>query len=185
MKIQRMSVIRIHTLLACFFMPLAVLYFVSGALYSLHIKGNVEKQVLTITLDQPFAPDLAQLTTSVENALLQRELSLPTGSPSITEKKNSHVFRWGDLKRAVEVKPTDNPLEAELVYRERSLLTQLMRIHKAEAGLLTKIFSLSMVLSLILILATGVFLAVSMPRLRKMALYALGAGFLMVLSIFA
>ena len=184
MKIQRMSVIRIHTLLACLFMPLAVLYFVSGALYSLHIKGSVEKQVLTITLDRPFAPDLAQLSTSVEAALQQRDLALPTGSPSITEKKNSYVLRWGDLKRAVEVKPTANPLEAELSYRERSVLTQLMRIHKAEAGLLMKIFSLSMVFSLILILGSGVFLAVSMPKLRNMALYALGAGVLLVSSIF-
>ncbi len=184
MKIQRMLVIRIHALLACFFLPLTLLYFVSGALYSFDIQGDVEKQVYSIKLDRPFAPDLAQLSESIAAALKQHHLSPPTGNPTIAERNNAYVFRWGDLKRLVEVRPTDNPLQAELIYRKRSPLTQLMRVHRAEAGSVLRSFSLSMVISLILILGSGVFLAISMPKLRKSALITLGTGFVVVLSIF-
>jgi hypothetical protein len=184
MKIQRMLIIKIHAILACFFMPVALLYFISGALYSFDIKGNVDKQVFTVALDRPFTPDLAQLSGYIKTTLKQRELSLPSGNPSITRKKGSYEYRWGDLKRLVVAQPTDNPLKLELVYRQRSPLTQLMRVHRAEAGSIIRIYSLSMVVSLILILSSGVFLAVGMPKLRQTALLALGAGSIVILSIF-
>lgn len=179
-----MLIIKVHAILACFFMPIALVYFISGALYSFDIKGDVDKQVFTMTLDRPFTPDLAQLSGSVKTALDQHELSLPAGNPSITKKKESYEFRWGDLKRLVVARPTDNPLEVELVYRQRSPLTQLMRVHRAEAGSIIRIYSLSMVVSLILILGSGVFLAVGIPKLRRTALLALGAGSIVILSVF-
>ena len=184
MKIQRMSIIKLHAILACFFMPMALLYFLSGALYSFDIKGNVDKQVYTVTLNRPFAPDLAQLSESVKKALDQHKLSLPTGNPSISKKKGSYEYHWGDLKRLVVVHPTADPLKVELVYRQRSPLTQLMRVHRAEAGSVIRIFSLSMVVSLMFSLGSGVFLAVGMPKLRQTALLALAAGFVMILAIF-
>jgi hypothetical protein len=184
MKIQRMLVIKLHAILACFFMPMALLYFISGALYSFEIEGSVDKQVYTVALDRPFVPDLAQLSESVKTALDQHQLSLPTGNPSIRKKKGSYEYHWGDLKRLVVVHPTDDPLKAELVYRQRSPLTQLMRVHRAEAGSLIRAFSLSMIVSLVLILGSGVFLAVGMPKLRRTALLALGVGCTVVLAIF-
>ena len=183
MKIPRMLIIKIHAILACFFMPMALLYFISGALYSFDIKGSVDKKVYTVALDRPFAPDLAQLSESVKTALDQHQLSLPTGSPVISKKKGSYEYHWGDLKRLVVVHPTDDPLKVELVYRQRSPLTQVMRVHRAEAGSLIRAFSLSMVVSLVLILGSGVFLAVGMPKLRRTALLALGAGFMVILAI--
>jgi len=185
MKIPRMLIIKIHAMLACFFMPLAILYFISGALYSFDIKGHVDKQVYTLALDHPFAPDLAQLSELATTALNQRKLSLPTGSAAIKEKKGSYEYRWGGLKRQVVIQPTGNPLEAKLIYRQRSPLTQVMRVHRADAGSLVRTYSLTMVVSLIAILVTGVFLVVGMPKLRRTALVALGAGCLAVLIIFA
>ncbi len=184
MKIQRLLIIKVHAILACFFIPIALLYFLSGALYSLDIKGRVDKQIHTLALDRPFTPDLAQLSATVTVALQHRELPLPGGQPTIARKKQSYEFRWGDLRRLVVVRPTDDPLQVELVYRQRSPLTQLMRIHRAEAGLLARIFSISMAFSLILILGSGVVLALGMPKLRRTALLALGAGFIAVLSVF-
>ncbi len=184
MQIQRLLIIKVHAILACFFMPIALLYFVSGALYSLDIKGSVDKQVYTLALDRPFAPDLAQLSATVTAALALRELSMPGGEPTVARKKQSYEFRWGDLQRLVVVQPTADPLQAELTYRQRSPLAQLLRIHRAEAGSLTRIFSVSMAISLILILASGVFLALGMPKLRRTALLALGAGCIVIVSIF-
>jgi hypothetical protein len=41
-----------------------------------------------------------------------------------------------------------------------------------------------MAVALIMILASGVFLAIGIPKLRRTALLALGAGFLVLLPIF-
>ena len=40
----RYTVLRWHALLACFFLPLALLVFVSGTLYTAGIKGSVAKE---------------------------------------------------------------------------------------------------------------------------------------------
>lgn len=184
MKIQRMLVIKIHALLACFFIPMATLFFISGAMYSLDIKGHVDKQVFNLVLDKPFSPNLADLSALARLELMRRELVLPGGDASVVKKKGVYQFRWGDLRHLVVIRATDNPLEAELVYRARSPLTQVMRVHRAEAGVLTSIFTISMAVSLLLILASGVFLAVGIPRLRRGALLALAAGFIALLPIF-
>ena len=184
MKIQRMLVIKIHAFLACFFIPMATVYFISGALYSFDIKGHIAKQVFKLPLDSPFAPDLAQLSALARTELDQRDLVQPGGEQAIKEKKGSYEYRWGDLRYLVVINPTDNPLEVELTYRERSPLAQVMRVHRAEAGTLIKIFSLSMAISLLMILASGVFLAVGIPKLRRNALFALAAGFIALLPVF-
>lgn len=183
-KINRLLIIKIHAVLACFFMPLAILYFISGALYSFDIKGHIDKQVYSIVLNHPFTPDLAQLTETIKSALTERHQLPPKGNPIITKKQNSYEFRWGDLKRLVILHPTNDPLEAELIVRQRSPLTQVMRLHRADAGKLLRLLSLCMVISLIVILASGVYLAVGIPRLRRPVLVALAAGFVMLLPIF-
>jgi len=184
MKIQRMLVIKIHAFLACFFIPMATLFFISGALYSLDIKGHIDKQIYNLALDRPFTPDLAELSELAKTELDQHELLRPTGDPTIKEKEGSYEYRWGDLKHLVVIHPTNNPLEVELIYRERSPLAQIMRVHRAEAGSLIKIFSISMAISLLIILASGVFLAIGLPKLRRNALFALAAGFIALLPIF-
>jgi hypothetical protein len=180
----RLLIIKLHAIMACFFLPMALLYFISGALYSLDIKGSVDKQVYRLALDRPFAPDLAQLSDTVTAALEQHSLPLPGGHPSLARKKDSYEFRWGDVRRLVVVQSTDDPLHLELVYRQRSPLTQIMRIHRAEAGSLIRLLAVSMAAALVLVLASGVFLALGMPRLRRTALLALGTGCIVVLSIF-
>lgn len=184
MKIQRMLIIKIHAFLACFILPMATLYFIGGGLYSYDIEGDIDKQVYQLPLASPFAPDLAQLSVLARSALLERELVQPRGEPSIKEKKGAYEYRWGDLKRLVVIKPTDDPLQVELIYRTRSPLAQVMRVHRAEAGTLAMMFSIGLAIALIVILASGVFLALGLPKLRRTAMLSLGAGLLVVLTIF-
>jgi len=185
MKIPRMLMIKIHAILACFILPMATLYFIGGGLYSYDIEGDIDKQVYQLPLVRPFAPDLAQLSALAKAALVERELAPPRGEPSIKEKKGSYEYRWGDLKRLVVIKPTDDPMQVELSYRKRSPLAQVMRVHRAEAGTVARMFSIGMAVALVIILASGVFLALGLPKLRRTAMLSLGAGLLVVLAVFA
>ena len=137
-----------------------------------------------MALDRPFSPDLARLSELAKVELDQLDLVQPSGDPTIKAKKDSYEYRWGDLKYLVEIHSTDNPLEVELTYRERNPLAQIMRVHRAEAGYPIKIFSVSMAISLLIILASGVVLALGLPKLRRNALFALSAGVLALLPIF-
>jgi hypothetical protein len=184
MKIQRMMVIKLHAFLACFFIPMATLYFISGALYSFDIKGHIDKQVYNLALDRPFSPDLALLSGLAEKELERRDLPQPNGDPTIKEKKGSYEYRWGDLKHLVVIHPAADPLQVEMIYRTRNPLAQVMRVHRAEAGSLVRMLSLGMAVSLLVILASGVFLAVGIPKLRRNALFALAAGFVAASAIF-
>jgi hypothetical protein len=184
MKIQRMLLIKIHAFLACFFIPMAALVFVSGAMYSLGVKGHIDKQVYTLPLDHPFSPDLAALSALARLELDQRHLVPPGGDTTVREKKGAYEFRWGDLHRLVVIKPTNNPQEVELTYRERSPLAQVMRVHRAEAGSAVKIITVSMAAALLVILTSGVWLAVGIPKLRRNALFALAAGVIALIPVF-
>jgi len=184
MKIQRMLVIKVHAILACVALPLAVLYFISGALYTMDIKGTIKKQVIPLTLSSRFTPDLAMLSALARSELEQRGLARPGGDPTIMEKKGAYEYRWGDLKYLAVIKPTDDPMQVELTYRQRSPLAQVMRVHRAEAGSRVELVSISMAIALVVILASGAFLALGLPKLRRTALYASGIGILLLLPIF-
>ncbi len=148
-----------HVLLAAVMLPIAVLYFVSGALYTLDIKGKVSKQKINIELHKPFEPNLELLARAAKQSLLEHQLPLPSGEPVLKKKKGVYEMRWSDLQMAVTVRPSSSRVtRAVMTIRERSLLTQLMRIHRAEAGSAYAFLSILLVVALLLVFATGVYM---------------------------
>ena len=181
--IARYKIIQIHMMLAAFLMPIAIMYFISGALYSLEIKGHVDKQIIPLQLNQPFIPNLDLLSQISKQALLDRSLPLPSGEPELKKNKGSYELRWSDLKYAVKLRPTRNPMTVNLTFRERSLLTQVMRIHRAEAGSVFKVFTFVMVAGLIIMFASGIYMAQTIPKFRRPTLLAIAAGFITFLTL--
>jgi len=175
--IDRYQIMRIHVLLAGFLLPVAIVYFAGGALYTLGIKGHIEKQQIVLQLDQPLEPNLDQLTQLVTQALQERKLPLPGGEPVLRKKRGSYELRWDDLEYLVTLAPDrKNALHADLTVRERSLLTQVMRIHRAEAGSSFKVLTIILVIGLTAIFASGIYMAQSIPRLRRPMLISILAG---------
>lgn len=173
-------------LLAGFFLPIAIIYFVSGALYTLDIKGHVEKKEFTLQLKRPFSPDLDRLTSLTKEALTERKLPLPGGEATLRKRHGIYELRWDDLAHVVTLIPGRDENTALLTVRERSLLTQIMRIHRAEAGTIFKMLALVMAAGLVIIFSTGVFMARTMPKLRRPILIAIVSGvvtFLMLILI--
>ena len=170
-------------LLAGFLLPMAIIYFISGALYTLDVKGHIDKQEIALKLEQPFSPDLEKLTTVAERALLARQLPLPDGEAVLRKKRGSYELRWDDLSRVVTLVPGRDAYSATLTIRERSLLTQVMRIHRAEAGITFKILAVILAAGLVIIFSTGVLMAHNIPRLRRPVLLAIAAGLTTFLTL--
>lgn len=174
--INRFQVMQAHTLLAGFLLPLALLYFVSGALYTLGIKGHIKKQSYTLQLQKPFEPNLEQLLKVTEQALHERRLPSPKGDPLLKRERGNYVLEWSGLRYRVTLKQDKHDRKARLLFRERDFLTQMMRIHRAEAGGLFKFLAIVLVIGLMTILATGIYMVQSVPRLRRPFFIAGAAG---------
>jgi len=175
---RRFKIIQLHMLFASFLFPIAVLYIVSGALYTFGVKGHVEKQVFTLTLENPFEPNLALLTKIVTKALEEKKLVLPGGDPYVTKSKGVYKFRWKDLKYSVILVANKQRYSADLTYRKRSVLTQLMRIHRGVAGDKFKLLSIIATAGLLFTFVTGLYMAFRTTKHRYRSLLAMILGLL-------
>ncbi|MDA3945869.1 MAG: hypothetical protein PF439_04215 [Helicobacteraceae bacterium] len=181
--ISRFKIVQLHMLLSSFVLPAVLLFIVSGALYTLGVKGSVAKQTFTVALEKPFAPNLELLTGVVEKTLVDKALVLPDGDPSLKKSKGGYKFRWDDLRYSVTVVAKKGSRSVDLTYRERSVLTQVMRIHRAEAGTRFKFVSIMAVAGLLLVFASGLYMAYTVPKFRKPSLIATGLGILILLAV--
>lgn len=181
--ISRQYIMRAHLLLAGFILPIAILYFVSGALYTIDIKGSVKRQTFKLQLETPFTPNLDYLVQVTQQALKERQIEQPEGDPVLKKKRSGYELRWGDMTTVITLRPSNNVHTATLTVRQRSLLTQVMRIHRAEAGILFKVLAVVMVCGLIAMFATGVQMARHIPALRRPLVIAVTAGLLTFITL--
>ena len=177
MSLNRLVLMKLHLMLAGFFIPLAMIFFIGGVLYTLDIKGEVDKTEIALILEEPFEPNLAVLTEIAQRELIARGFLLPEAEPSLKKKKKGeYTLRWNELGYSVTLKGKLKKYEASLIVRKRSVLTQVMRIHRAEAGVAFKSLSVIFVLGLVLIFASGIYMALAIPKFRQPFFISLLAG---------
>ena len=171
-------------MLASFLLPVALLYFVSGLLYSLDVKGSIEKKEIAIHLKQPFVADLDKTTKLVEQTLQQNKLpELSISEPSLKKKKGVYTWYYSELKYAVRLEAKVGATKAKVTFRERSMLAQVMRIHRAEAGTLFMWVSVLLVVGLITIFTTGMLMAQGVAKFWHDAWRASTLGLVMVVVL--
>lgn len=175
---KRSKIIRWHMLLASFLLPFSLIYFISGALYTLDIKGGIQKETFSLQLETPFKPDLEMLTFAVTKMLNQKKLFIPDVNPILKKQKSQYKLIWSDLKYSITAVTTEQAEVLEITHRQRSFLTQLMRIHRGEAGSVFKSLSLILVTGLILLFASGVYMALTVSQYKKSSLIAMFVGLL-------
>ncbi len=179
--ISRFKIVQLHMLLSSFVLPAVLLYILSGVLYTLGVKGSVAKQTFTVALERPFTPDLEFLTGVVAKTLAEKSLVFPDGDPSLKKSKSGYKFLLSSLRYSVTVVGKKGEPSVEFTYRERSVLTQVMRIHRGEAGTMFKVVSIMAVAGLLLVFASGLYMAYTMPKFRRPSLIATGLGLLLLL----
>lgn len=182
--VSRFKIVQLHMLLSSFVLPAVLLYIVSGALYTLDVKGSVAKQTFIVALEKPFEPNLELLIGVIEKTLLDKALVLPNGDSYLKKSKDGYKFLWGDLRYSVTAVAKKDTSLVEFTYRERSFLTQVMRIHRAEAGTAFKFVSIMAVLGLLLVFVSGLYMAYTMPKFRNPSLIATGLGTLILFVVF-
>lgn len=173
-----------HVLLGAFILPAALMFLVTGALYTWGIKGEYETTSQKLHLSAPLHEDLDQLVEIVKRTLTQQNLSFPTGTPKIKKTGKSFQLEWTGSNRDIILKPTSSSLIANLKIKNTTQYRQFVQLHKAKGGIAFKIYATLLAISLLLLLITGFIMAWQIPKLRKITSIATISGLLFFFTMF-
>jgi len=162
----------VHASLAAFFLPLGLLYAITGGLYVLDIKGKYVTTDYQVETEQPLPTELSGLLAVAEDELRSRNLDFPTGSARIRKGGTSQYLEWTGTRRDIELHPTTDPNQAVLKVKDTTLHRYFVQLHKAKGGAWFNAFAPVWAVGLIGLLVTGVVLTFYATRYLRTALVA-------------
>ena len=169
-KINRSFLIKAHTLLAAFILPVAIMFFVTGALYTWGIKGDYETTTQELQLKEPIQGELVELVALAKNELKKQDLEMPSGKAKIKKIGTAFQLEWSGSNLNVILAPTFQPLIATFKVENASWYRQFVQLHKAKGGTPFKVYATAFAIGLLLILISGFILALQLPRLRQLTI---------------
>jgi hypothetical protein len=168
--LNRVTLMKIHMLLAAFIFPVALMFLITGGLYTWGVKGAYVSDVYMIELAQPLTQDQPELQALVERELRERSIDFPSGAAKVKKGGTSFQLEWTGSARDVVLAPTPDGTMAELTIKETTWYRHLVQLHKAKGGQLFKIYAAILAVSLFTILLSGFVMAWQIPKYRRLAL---------------
>jgi hypothetical protein len=177
----RATLTKIHMLLAAFIFPVAVMYLVTGGLYTWDIMGTYDQHKYDVVLDSALPEDEVVLKELAASELRRLAIAPPSGGAKIKKIGQSFQLEWTGSERDVILKATGNPEKARLVVKETTWYRHLVQLHKAKGGQLFKVYAAILAVSLFTILFSGFVMAWQVPKFRKLVAACSVAGVVMFL----
>lgn len=174
--LKRSTLMKVHVLLAAFIIPAAIMFSLTGALYTWGIKGNYDTTTHELKLNKPIQGELAELVTLATEELKRQNLATPSGKAKIKTIGPSFRLEWTGSNMDIILEPTAQPLIAQLQIKHTSVHRQFVQLHKAKGGTPFKVYAAIFATALLLLLVTGFIMAWQMPKLRKPALVSASLG---------
>ena len=176
---QRQFFILVHVILAGFFLPVALVFAITGGLYTFGIKGDYKTVNLDLNLSLPLEPKLSEMITTAEGILKEQGLqSFPTGSPGLKKIGTSWQFEWTGISYDFTLEPTAQNEVYKAAIKKTSPHRFFVQLHKAKGGLPFKILAGAFAIGLILLFISGVFIALAVPKLKRHLYLSAFLGFL-------
>ncbi len=182
--INRPVLMKVHVLIAIFIMPVAIMFFVTGAFYTWGIKGEYETTIQELHLKTPLQEELSYLVNMVEEELNKQEVSLPMGKAKIKKIGKSFQLEWTGSSKDVVLEPTLNPLIAQLKIKKTGWHRHFVQLHKSKGGIAFKVYATILAVGLLFLLMSGSIMAWQLPRLRKMTLTSTILGLIFFVAMF-
>ncbi len=183
--INRLILMKVHVLIAVFILPIAIMFFVTGAFYTWGIKGDYETTVQKLHLKIPLQEERSYLINVVETELNKQQVSLPTGKAKIKKIGQSFQLEWTGSSKDVVLEPTSDPLIAQLKIKNTGWHRHFVQLHKAKGGVAFKIYATILAVGLLFLLISGFIMAWQLPKLRKMTLISTMLGLIFFVTMFA
>lgn len=169
---DRKILITIHMYLAAFFAPAVLLVAISGGLYLAGIKGEVEQEPIYSN---------TELTINSESPTLQDDVSAllsmaDVGSYSFEYIKVSGATLYTRPTSTVHYIIKSDTNGVEVIRAQPSLLNRMMELHKGHGPAAFKTFQKVFAIGLAFIILSGLWLGLSVSRLRRSTLLTTAAG---------
>lgn len=179
---NKLQIMKVHALLAAFILPVAVMFVVTGALYTWGIKGSYSNQVHSVNLGDPLRADAAFLTNLAETELTALSISKPEGNPKLKTYGDHFLLEWTGSSKDIILEPGEDAKTATLTIKRTSWYRKFVQLHKAKGGTLFKIYAVIFAVSLVILLFSGFLMAWQTPRLKRATLASscLGLVFFLV-----
>ncbi len=180
MSIKKLAplLLTLHVLVAGFFLPFAIIFAITGGLYTFGIRGQYETKNLELTLELPADPKLSELTERARLVLLESfKAAVPSGEPALKKMGTSWQFEWTGARADFTIEPTANPGVFKVSHKETGWHRFFVQLHKAKGGMPFKVLAGGLAVALLLLFASGAGLAFSRPREKTRFLYSLAIGF--------
>jgi len=181
--ITRIQLMKVHAVLAAFTLPVAIMFMVTGALYTWGIKGSYTNEVYEVPLTEILTPELTTLTSLVVKELDQRDISLPEGKAKVKKIGSAFMLEWTGSTKDISLEPTGRDLVAKLTVKETSWYRNLVQLHKAKGGVVFKVYAAFFAFVLGMLLISGFMMAWQTPKLKQITLGAFAAGIMSFIVI--
>jgi hypothetical protein len=173
---NRMTLMKVHVILAAFILPAALMFMITGALYSWDIKGNYSNDVYEIPLSKPIQSDVAELTNLAQLELDKLSTKHPEGKPTIKVYGSHFLLEWSGSSKDVILEPTANDRIAKLTVKHTTWYRNLVQLHKAKGGTAFKVYAVVFALAILALLISGFIMAWQTPKLKRITLFTTLAG---------
>lgn len=176
MKIKRLTWMKIHGYISCFFLPTAILYVISGTLYMFDIHGGMDETTYELE-NVTVWPETEQAATKAILPIIERHNLPPLPDDDYYIEEGIHT--WWSLHHAYSLERRENTGDITplyLSYRDYGIWYKIVMIHKGKAGLILVAFGVLLGVSLTISLLSGLVIVLSTPHMRKVALQAMACG---------
>jgi len=180
---NRPTLMKVHVLLAAFILPVAIMFVVTGALYTWGIKGNYDTTTHELHLKKPVQGELAELVALAKKELKKQDIEAPSGKAKIKKIGTSFRLEWTGSNMDIILEPTSQPLVAKLEIKHTRWHRQFVQLHKAKGGTPFKVYAAVFAGALLLLLLSGFIMAWQLPKLRKLTLFSASFGIAMFIAM--
>ena len=166
--------VQVHGYVAVFFLPMALLYAMTGALYVIGIKGAAPETRIAVPLENSWPATDAQARAFVTDRLQANglpALSSAAGHGMVVDTE----YYWLALTHWVILTKIDDK-RAELVVRKNSPLRQAVEIHKDHAGAIFTVIGFTFGLAMLLMIVSGAVMMFRAKSYRKTAVIVVACG---------
>lgn len=182
-KFDRLVWMKIHGYLASFFLPIAVLYVLTGTLYLLDVEGDKTMTDYSPQSMVTFPKTQAEAEEAI-NIFLEIE-KLPPLPDDYSLRQGQH--RWIGMRGAYILSHKGGKGrggQVVLTHHENGFWRQMVQIHKGHGGQIFTIFSVLLGISLFISLLSGAVIILKTRLMQNTAYKIMGAGGLTLLAVY-
>lgn len=180
---NRQQFVLLHVLLAGFFLPAAVMFSITGGLYTFGIKGDYQTSQYDFELSSSETPSIEELTTRAKDVSISLKTQVPSGEPTLKKVGTSWIFEWTGSSFDLTIEPTNTINKAKLTIKETTLHRYFVQLHKAKGGKLFKIMAGSLAVAFLLLFLSGILMAFSNPKLKPKLYLSAALGLIAFIAL--